>query len=169
MLKIAVFVEDMVEDVEFLYPYYRFLEEGYKVDVVSQDKKEVSGKQGGTFKANRSIIEAQSAEYDAVFIPGGYAPDKLRTNKKILDFVKEMDKNNKVIGAICHGPWVLISAEVCQGRRVTSFPSIKDDITNAGGVYTGDPVSIDNNLITATDPSAMPEMFQALMKALKKT
>lgn len=168
MLRVALFVEDVVEDIEFLYPYYRFLEEGYEVDVISQDKKKVHGKKGGTFEAKKSIDDVVSSDYDLLFIPGGYAPDKLRINKKITDFVKEMDKSKKLIGAICHGPWVLVSAGVCKGRELTSFPSIKDDITNAGGVHTEKPVTVDKNIITATNPSAMPEMFQEIIKALKK-
>ncbi len=169
MLQVAVFVEDMVEDVEFLYPYYRFLEEGYKVDVISQSKDKFKGKKGGTFAADKSIDDAQSSEYDIVFIPGGYAPDKLRTNKKITNFVKQMDSSKKIVAAICHGPWVLVSANVCKGRKITSFPSIQDDIINAGGTHTGKPVSVDANIITATDPSAMPEMFQEIIKALKNS
>ncbi|MDR9497657.1 MAG: type 1 glutamine amidotransferase domain-containing protein [Hydrogenovibrio sp.] len=168
MLKAAVLIEDMVEDVEFLYPYYRFLEAGYEVDVISQSQKAVRGKKGGVFTADKAIEDVRSEDYDLVFVPGGYAPDKLRTNEHITDFVKQMDDSRKLVAAICHGPWVLISAGVCQGRKMTSFPSIKDDIVNAGGVHTANPVSVDANLITATDPSAMPEMFQAIMTALEK-
>jgi protease I len=167
MLKAAVLIEDMVEDVEFLYPYYRFLEAGYEVDVISQSQKEVSGKKGGVFTANKAIEDVRSDDYELVFVPGGYAPDKLRTNKNITDFVKQMDDSQKLVAAICHGPWVLVSAGVCQGRTLTSFPSIKDDIVNAGGVHTANQVSVEANLITATDPSAMPEMFQAIMAKLE--
>ena len=132
MLKVALFVEDMVEDIEFSYPYYRFLEEGYEVDVISQTQKKVKGKKGGTFEATKSINDIQSNDYDMVFIPGGYAPDKLRTNSKITDFIKQMDENKKVVAAICHGPWVLVSANICKDKKMTSYPSIKDDLKNAG-------------------------------------
>ncbi|WP_419765386.1 MAG: type 1 glutamine amidotransferase domain-containing protein [Arcobacter sp.] len=167
MLKIAILIEDMVEDVEFLYPYYRFLEEKYDVDVISQTKKSIKGKKGGIFKADLSISEVQSNTYDIVFIPGGYAPDKLRANKDILDFVQEMHQSEKLIAAICHGPWVLVSAQICKDKNMTSFPSIQDDLKNAGANYINKPVSVDKNIITAMDPSAMPEMFQEIMTACK--
>lgn len=165
MLKVAILVEDMVEDVEFLYPYYRFLEENYDVDVISQTQKSIKGKQGGVFKADVSISDVQSSTYDIVFIPGGYAPDKLRTNKDVLHFVQKMHQSEKLIAAICHGPWVLVSAQICQDKNMTSFPSIQDDLKNAGANYTNKPVSVDKNIITAMDPSAMPEMFQEIMKS----
>ncbi len=166
MPKAAILIENTVEDVEFLYPYYRFLEAGYDVDVISTSAKKVTGKKGGTFEANKAIAEVSADDFDTVFIPGGYAPDKLRTDAKILEFVKQMNEQNKLIAAICHGPWVLVSAGVCENRSMTSFPSIKDDITNAGATHTGKPVSVDTNMITATDPSAMPEMFRQIMQVL---
>ncbi|KUJ72076.1 type 1 glutamine amidotransferase domain-containing protein [Thiomicrospira sp. WB1] len=168
MQKIALLVEETVEDIEFLYPYYRFQEAGYDVDVISQTQKEVRGKKGGTFKADKSIKSIQSDDYELVFVPGGYAPDKLRTNPQITAFVKEINERKKPVAAICHGPWVLASAGVCQNRKMTAFPSIQDDLVNAGATYTGDPVTVDDNLITATDPSALPQMFRTILSVLKQ-
>ncbi|PLY10328.1 MAG: protease [Arcobacter sp.] len=167
MLKVAILIEDMVEDVEFLYPYYRFLEEKHDVDVISQTKKSIKGKKGGVFKTDLSISDVKSSTYDIVFISGGYGPDKLRANKDVLDFVQKMHQSEKLIAAICHGPWVLVSAQICKDKNMTSFPSIQDDLKNAGANYTNKPVSVDKNIITAMDPSAMPEMFQEIIKACK--
>ncbi|MEM4084287.1 MAG: DJ-1/PfpI family protein, partial [Thermoplasmata archaeon] len=93
--------------------------------------------------------------------------DNMRRHKEIVDFIKEMNKRGKVIGAICHGPWILASAEIIKDKKVTSFYSIKDDILHAGGIYTGNPVEIDGNIITGTDPSALPQMMKEFIKMLK--
>ncbi|MEM3259582.1 MAG: type 1 glutamine amidotransferase domain-containing protein [Thermoplasmata archaeon] len=167
MMKVAILLDNLVEEVEFLYPYYRLKEEGYEVISIAFKEGEYKGKNGMILKAERSIKENDWDYFDAVFIPGGYAPDHMRRHKEIVDFIKEMNKRGKVIGAICHGPWILASAEIIKDKKVTSFYSIKDDILHAGGIYTGNPVEIDGNIITGTDPSALPQMMKEFIKMLK--
>lgn len=167
MKRIAILLEDFVEDVEFVYPFYRFKEEHFHVDVLAPKIREFKGKKGMTFYPNKQIDSGLIDEYDAVFIPGGYAPDRFRRDKETVDFVRGMYYRGKVVAAICHGPWVLISADIIKGKKVTGFFSIKDDLINAGAIYTGHPVERDGNIITGTDPKAMPEMVKTVIKAVK--
>jgi len=166
--KIAILLEDFVEDVEFIYPFYRFKEEGFTVDVLAPKVGEFTGKKGLVFHSSHRIDSENAHNYEAVFIPGGYAPDRFRRDRETLDFIRKAYTGNKIIGAICHGPWALISAGIIKGKRVTGFFSIKDDIQNAGAIYTGKPVEVDGNIITATDPKAMPEMMKILISILKE-
>ncbi len=165
---IAVLLEDFVEDVEFVYPFYRFKEEGYNVDILAPKIGEFKGKKGLTFHSSHQIDYDRVGEYIALFIPGGYAPDRFRRDRETLEFIRRMHEQNKIIGAICHGPWALISAGIIKGKRVTAFFSIKDDIINAGAEYTGNPVEVDRNIITATDPKAMPQMLKTMIEMLKE-
>ncbi|NPA58086.1 MAG: type 1 glutamine amidotransferase [Aquificae bacterium] len=164
--KVAVLLEDFVEEVEFIYPYYRFKEEGYAVDVLAPAVREYKGKKGLVFHSTHQINPDEVELYSAVFIPGGYAPDRLRRDGETLRFVKGMYESGKLVAAICHAPWLLISAGIVKGKRITGFFSIKDDIVNAGGIYTGKPVEVDGNIITATDPKAMPEMMKKVLSFL---
>lgn len=166
-MKIAILIDELVEDSEFIYPLYRFKEENWDVDVIGTEVKSVKGKKGGIFKTEKSIDSVSIDEYDILFIPGGYAPDRLRRSKKILDFVSTMDKRGKIIGSVCHGPWVLISAGIVKGRKITGYNAIKDDIINSGAIYTGNAVEIDGNLFTGTDPNAMPELLHRIIEHAK--
>ncbi|WP_456403053.1 type 1 glutamine amidotransferase domain-containing protein [Persephonella sp.] len=168
MKKIAILLEDLVEDVEFIYPLYRFMEEGYSVDVLAPRVGEFKGKKGMTFHSSKRVDPEKTNGYEAVFIPGGYAPDRFRRDKETLEFIKNMYSKGKIVAAICHGPWALISAGIVKGKRITGFFSIKDDIENAGAVYTGKPVEVDGNIITATDPKAMPEMMKIIVTMLRE-
>ena len=164
---VAILLDELVEDVEFIYPYYRFKEEGYKVDVLATRLGEFKGKKGGTFLSNKILNEDLFKDYDILFIAGGYAPDRLRRHKVVLEFVKYMYESNKLTCAICHAPWVLISAKIIKNKKITGFYAIKDDIINAGAIYTGNPVEIDGNIITATDPEAMPQMLKTIIDLSK--
>ncbi len=166
-INVAILLDDLVEDVEFIYPYYRFLEEDFKVDILATKLGEFKGKKGGVFTSQKILTENDFDKYDILFIPGGYAPDRLRRYNIVLDFVRYMYENNKLICAICHAPWVLISANIVKGKKITGFFAIKDDIENAGAIYTGNPVEIDKNIITATDPKAMPKMLKEIIKIVK--
>ncbi|NPA13450.1 MAG: type 1 glutamine amidotransferase [Aquificae bacterium] len=165
--KVAILLDDFVEEVEFIYPLYRLKEEGFTVEILSPRTGEFKGKKGLTFHSNKKVNPDTADQYIGVFIPGGYAPDRLRRSEDILQFVRNIHQQGKVVGAICHAPWVLISAGIIKGKRITGFFSIKDDIQNAGAVYTGNPVEIDGNIITATDPEAMPEMLKKMVDMLK--
>ena len=166
-MKVAILIEEFVEDVEFLYPYYRFKEEGWEVDVISPKKGTFRGKKGMTHTSDKSIDEVKAEDHDLLFIPGGYAPDRLRRYEKILQFVRDIYNSGKIVGSICHGPWVLISAGVVKGKKIAGYYAIKDDLINAGAIYTGKAVEKDGNLFTGTDPSAMPELLKEIIKAAK--
>ncbi|MFP3318426.1 MAG: type 1 glutamine amidotransferase domain-containing protein [Thermoplasmata archaeon] len=166
-MKIAILLDNYVEEIEFLYPFYRLKEEGYEVVSIAAKEGEYRGKNGMLIKAERALRGDDHEYFNAVFIPGGYAPDHLRRHQEIVNFIREMYNKGKVIAAICHGPWLLASADIIRNKRVTSFFSIKDDLIHAGAIYTGKNVEIDGKIITATDPSALPEMMKELIKILK--
>ncbi len=168
MRRVLVFLDELVEDVEFLYPYLRFKEEGYDVVAVAPVLREYRGKKGMNFRPDKTVKDIMHETFDCVFIPGGYAPDRLRRYPEILSLVRRHYDEGKLLCAVCHGPWVLISAGIVKGRRVTGYFAIKDDLVNAGAEYTGEPVEMDKNLITATDPEAMLSMIKAVITRLRK-
>ena len=150
MIRSVILVESGFQDEEFVYPYYRMLEEGWQVDVASPDGAERKGKYGVPARVNRMIGNLDAKDYDAVVIPGGFeCPDRLRTNDYACRFVRDMWFFGKLVAAICHGPWVLINAGIIAGRVVTGYDSITIDLGNAGGRLSLDPVVVDANLITA--------------------
>ncbi|MFH1026891.1 MAG: type 1 glutamine amidotransferase domain-containing protein [Pseudomonadota bacterium] len=138
------------QDEEFTYPYYRMLEEGYLVDVATPGKENVTGKYGVPSRPTIDTMCLKTANYDLVVIPGGFeAPDRLRIRKEVLAFVREMFEQGKLVAAICHGPWVCISAQIVRGRKITGFIAIADDLRNAGAEYLEQDVVIDGNLISS--------------------
>ncbi len=165
--EILVFLEDMVEDSEFLYPYYRLKEEGFDVISVAPEKKKYNGKGGMQFRPDRVFSEVKDKVFDAVIIPGGYAPDRWRRDADIVRFIKSHFEQGKLIASICHGPWLLISAGVVKGKRVTAFHAIKDDLINAGALYRGKDMEEDGNLLTSTNPQTMLPMMKRLVELLK--
>ena len=155
------------QDEEFTYPYYRLLEEGYSVDVATPDKVIVYGKYGVPAKPTIDTKDLKAVNYDLVILPGGFeAPDRLRIRKEVLSFVKEMYESNKVVAAICHGPWICISAGIMKGRRATGYMSIADDIKNAGATYLEEDVVIDGNLITAPHYRNNGDFMKAVIKVM---
>ena len=148
---VAIITAQNFQDEEHIYPYYRFLEAGFNVDVATKDKTPVFGKYGVPARPNISTSELDPDKYDAVFLPGGFeAPDRVRLLEEVLEFVRVMDKQNKLIAAICHGPWILISAGITKGRKMTAFWSIEADVRNSGADYHHNvPVVVDGNLITS--------------------
>lgn len=166
--RVAILVADRYEDVEFWYPYYRMKEAGARVTILgpSFGPKEVHGKYGHPAKMDKRTSDVRSEDFDAVIIPGGYAPDMLRRSKSTLNFVAEIANAGKVTAAICHAGWVLISARVIKGKRATSFYSIKDDMINAGADWVDEEVVIDENIITSRSPEDLPAFCRAIIKAL---
>lgn len=168
MKKIAVLLENLFDEKELIYPYYRLLEEGYEVHLVGTEKDtNYSSKVGLSQKSTHSSAEVSSKDYDAVVIPGGFSPDYMRRCKATIDFVSDMDKENKLIGAICHGPWMMASSCDLKGKKITSYSSIKDDLTNAGGIYVDEAVVQDGNLITSRTPEDLPAFLKAIIENLK--
>lgn len=168
MRKVAILIDEMFEDSEFIYPYYRLLEAGISVDVVGKKEALYRGKHGTTAKATLAVHNLKSSGYDGLFIPGGYAPDGLRLEPEMVRFVRALFDDAKAVCAVCHGPSLLISAGILKGRKVTAYPSIGDDIVNAGADYTGASVEKDGNIITARDPGSLPEMMKLFLALLEK-
>jgi len=169
MRKILIMVDEGVEDAEFIYPYYRFQEEGYKVDIVGSKAKETyMGKHGVPIKSDVSPEEVNVDEYDAVVIPGGRAPDRMRIDKGLVNIVKEAYKKGKVIAAVCHGPQMLIEADILRGKKGTCWKSVATDLKNAGATFIDAPAVVDEKLVTSRFPADLPKFCQETIKLLKK-
>ena len=167
-MKILILVADGVEDSEFLYPFYRFKEEGFTVEVVgSQAKQTYTGKRGIPFRSDLSPTEVNVDEYGAVIIPGGSAPDRMRIDKGLVKIVKEASEKGKVVAAICHGPQMLIEADVLHGKRATCWKSVATDLKNAGATFVDAPVVVDGNLVTSRFPPDLPRFCQETIRLLK--
>ena len=162
-MNVAILIDALFDEREFIYPYYRFIEAGFYVDIVSIQGKSVESKHGFIVKNSFSIKDIKNKTYDIIFIPGGYSPDRLRANREILNFVKNSYEKGSLISAICHGPWVLISSGILKGKKATGYFSIKDDIKNSQAVYIDQKVVEDGNIITATDPSALPLFMKKIL------
>jgi protease I len=124
---------------------------------------------GATFAVDRTVDEVDADEYDALVVPGGVGnPDKLRTNDKAVAFVRDFVEEGKPAAVICHGPWMLVEANVVRGRQVTSWPSLRTDIRNAGGIWQDEPVVVDDGLITSRKPDDLPQFCQALVREFEQ-
>lgn len=138
------------QDEEFIYPYYRLQEEGFTVDVSTLDKAVVYGKYGIPANPTIDTKDLREEDFDLVILPGGHeAPDRVRQIKEVLTFVKDMYDKGKIVGAMCHGPWITISAGIMKGKRATCYQGMADDLKNAGASYIDAPVVVDGNLITS--------------------
>ena len=165
-MRILQLVGDDFEDLELYCPVMRLREEGATVDLAAEKPGKYHGKYGVPCEVEMSFKDVDAADYDGVLVPGGWAPDKLRRFPEVLDIIRKMDADKKLIGEICHAGWVLISAGILNGRRVTSTPGIKDDMTNAGAIWEDKAVVIDGNIISARRPPDIPEYSKALVEFL---
>jgi protease I len=165
--KIAVLVADQYQELEVWYPLLRFREDGAETDAVGAEAGNTYlSKKGYPVVANRSIADVHTNEYDAVVVPGGWAPDTLRQDSRVLKFVREMHRSGKLVAAICHGGWVLASAEIVKGVRTTCFKAIKDDLIHAGAVYEDTEVVVDGNIISSRVPTDLPAFCREIARAL---
>lgn len=165
--KILLMVEELYNDREFWYPYYRLQEEGCQVLVVSPVAgKLYKGAAGITAKSDLAADQVDSADYDGLVIPGGYAPDHMRRHPAMVELVRKMVAGDKVVAAICHAGWMLASAGVLKGRRVTGFFAIKDDLINAGADFVDQETAVDGRLITSRTPDDLPAFLKAIIAAL---
>lgn len=138
------------QDEEYIYPYYRLQEAGFKVDVAVKGKETITGKYGLPVKPTMDTAALDEKDFDLVILPGGHeAPDRVRQIKEVLSFVKAMFEKGKIVSTICHGPWILISAGIVKGKKLTGYVGIKDDIINAGAEYADAPVVVDGNIISS--------------------
>lgn len=167
-MKVAILVEDQYQVLEVWYPYLRLREEGIETVLVGTGKKrQYLSKEGYPAEEELSIDKANASDFDGVVIPGGYAPDILRRFEKVNKFVSDLNKNGRLIGAICHGGWVLVSAGVLKGRKATCFSAIKDDVVNAGAEFIDKEVVVDGNLITSRNPYDLPAFCREIIRFLK--
>ncbi len=165
--QIAILAEDIYEDLELWYPYYRLQEEGIKVKIVAPLAKEYHSKHVYPVQADLSADEARVEDFDGIVIPGGFAPDRLRRYPAILNLVRGVYEKGGLIASICHGAWVVISAGIMKGKQATCFFAIKDDLINAGANYMDQEVVVDENLITSRTPQDLPIFLSTIITYLK--
>lgn len=166
MKKAVIVIAAGVEDTEFAYPFYRLQEAGFHVDVATKGKKDTAGKWGLPITATVDAESIQESDYDAVVIPGGYeSPDRVRQIKNVLKLLRDFDAKKKLIASVCHGPWVLISAGIVKGRRMTCYAGCKDDLVNAGANYLDENVVVDQNIVTAPHFRNNPEWMRETLRA----
>jgi protease I len=164
--RVAILLEQLYEDSEYWYPYYRFQEAGAKVSVVAPEIKEYRSKHGVAAVSDLAASDARPSDFDAIIIPGGYSPDHMRRSADLVDFLKKSYEQGKIIAAICHGPWMLASIGAAKGKTLTSFFSIKDDLVNAGAQYVDREVVRDGNIITSRSPADLPAFSREIIAAL---
>jgi protease I len=165
--RIAILVDQQYQEMEVWYPIYRFREANARVVTVGATAGAVyPSKVGYPCKADVSWEEANAIDFDGVVVPGGFAPDFIRRHVSAINFVRDFNKQGKLVAAICHGPWVLCSADVLRGKRATSFFAIKDDVVNAGALWEDSEVVRDGNLVTSRNPDDLPAFCVACMEVL---
>jgi protease I len=157
------------QDEEVIYPYYRLLEEGYQTDIATKDGAVVHGKYGVPARTTMSVSDLNVDNFDMVILPGGFeAPDRVRLLPEVLEFIRKMDEQKKLVAAICHGPWIMISAGITKGRKMTAFWSIEADMINSGADYQHKvPVVIDGNFITSPHYNNNGDFMKAVLEYFK--
>ena len=164
---IALLATNGFEDSELTEPMEAMEKAGADVVVISEDMEPIVGKNNAKIAVDKVVDVADSADYDALLIPGGVAnPDKMRMNERAVEFVKSFFTEHKPVAAICHGPWLLVEADVLKGRVVTSWPSLKTDMLNAGADWVDEPVVVDDNLITSRKPYDIPAFNEKILALL---
>jgi protease I len=169
--KVAFLATDGVEQVELTEPWKKVEEEGGRPELISLESGEIQGfehlDKGDTFQVEKPVAEADQADYDGLVLPGGVAnPDFLRADEKAVSFVRSFFEAGKPVAAICHGPWTLVEADVVKGRTLTSWPSIKTDIKNAGGTWVDEEVHVDSGLVTSRKPDDLPAFCDKLAEEI---
>lgn len=167
--RVAILAENLYQEMELWVPYYRLKEEGAEVQVVGTGgAKNYTSKHGYPVNVDIQAEQVTAVEYDAVVIPGGFAPDLMRRSAAMVQLVREAFQQGKVVAAICHAGWMPVSAGILKGKRATSFFSIKDDLVNAGATWVDEEVVVDGNLITSRTPGDLPAFCREIVKALSK-
>ncbi len=166
--RVLIFAEDNYEDLELWYPKLRLIEAGVEVVVAGPREKSYKSKHGYPVETDGNVSDYKASDFDGVVVPGGFCPDRLRRYEEVLAFTREIAEAGKLVAAVCHGGWVLVSADVLRGRRCTSVGAIKDDMKNAGGVWLDEPVVVDGNLVTAQVPKDLPAWLREMLAVLEK-
>jgi len=166
-VRILVLVGDDYEDLELWYPKLRLEEAGAHVTVAgSMQGRTYAGKHGYPCTSDASIGDMESSDFQGIVLPGGWMPDKLRRDEKVLDLVRECAAHGKLVAAICHGGWIAVSAGVYRGVRVTGSPGIKDDLMNAGAIWEDAPVVVDRHFVSSRKPADLPAFMAAIVEQL---
>ena len=165
--RVAILVEKLYEDLELWYPALRFKEAGAKVTIVGPKAGEsYPSKHGYPAKSDVAAGDVKAADFDAIVVPGGYSPDHMRRHPAMIELVTQGIKLGKVVAAICHGPWMFCSTKAIEGRKITGFYSIRDDVENAGGVWRDAACVRDGNLVTSRTPDDLPAFMRGIFEAL---
>ncbi|GGG01818.1 type 1 glutamine amidotransferase domain-containing protein [Paenibacillus abyssi] len=168
--RVALLIEDDYQELEAWYPVLRLQEEGATVVIVGSGRKSTfESKLGYPMKVDRSADEVKADEFDAVLIPGGFAPDHMRLSRPMVDFVRGAYESGKLTAAICHGGWMLVSAGAVRGRKVTGYLPIRDDVVNAGGEWVDAEVVADGNVITSRTPDDLPAFARQIVEYLERS
>lgn len=166
---ILMFVDHVYEDMELLYPKYRLIEEGIKVIVAGPKAGETyKGKHGYPCRSDAAIADVKESDFIGLVIPGGFAPDQLRRDPKVLALTQAFHQSRKLVAHICHAGWIPISAKIVKGFKCTSTPGIKDDLINAGAIWVDEPVVVDRNQVTSRRPDDLPFFCQEIIKVLNE-
>ena len=163
---LLTFVDDIYEDLELWYPLLRVQEAGYAMRIAAPEIRTYAGKHGYPAASDLLLRDARSEDFCGLLIPGGFMPDKLRRDAKVLSLTREFFEQGKLVAFICHGGWIPISAKIINGRRVTGSLGIKDDLEIAGGIWVNEPVVVDGNLISSRTPKDCAPFGAAMVKFL---
>jgi protease I len=161
--RLLAFVDDSYEDLELWYPKLRLEEAGYLTRLAGPELRTFAGKHGYPAKADLLIAHAHSADFCGLLAPGGFMPDKLRRDPKVLSLTREFFEQGKLVAFICHGGWIPISAKILEGHRATGSLGIKDDLENAGATWVDAPVVVDGNLVSSRTPPDLPQFAKAML------
>ncbi len=163
---LLAFLDDVYEDLELWYPKLRLEEAGYALKCAAQEIKTYAGKHGYPATADLLLKDASADDFCGLLVPGGFMPDKLRRDPKVLSLTQEFYEDGKLVAFICHGGWIPISAKILKGKRVTGSRGIKDDLENAGGIWVNEPVVEDDNLISSRTPRDLAVFGHAMVQFL---
>lgn len=167
--KILIFVANDYEDLELWYPKLRFIEAGATVTLAGpQAKATYTGKNGYPAASDAAIAEMRSADFDGVVLVGGWMPDSIRRDAKVLSLTREFNEARKLIAGVCHGPQISISAGICKGVKMTSTPGIKDDLINAGAIWSDESVVVDRHHVTSRRPGDLPDFCEKAIEVLAR-
>ncbi len=168
-MKALIISADHFEDSELLYPFYRLQEEGLQVDIASIARGKINGKHGYEIVVDKALRDIEPKAYDLLVLPGGKAPAKLRKEPAAVAIAQDFMRSNKPVAAICHGPQILITAGVLEGRRATCYHSVAEELQESGALYEDSEVVVDGKLVTSRQPSDLPAFMREIVRLLEKT
>lgn len=167
-MRALIISADHFEDSELLFPFYRLQEEGLEVDIASISRGKINGKHGYEVVVDTALRDVDPNAYDILILPGGKAPTKLRKEQAVIAIAQDFMRSNKPVAAICHGPQILITAGVLQGRRATCYRSVAEELNESGALYEDEEVVVDGNLVTSRQPSDLPAFMREIVRLLGK-